>query len=97
MVVQGLSKAGTDNVRSFDVAAGFSVEPVDVRRGEPPLDHFQDPKHVQSKMVANQPPPLLPKSIINHPKDDPTLGPVLGKFVGTFRYVYLLPMLEDSS
>jgi hypothetical protein len=97
MVVQDLSKDGTDSVRSFDVAAGFSFVPVDGRRGEPPLDHFQDPRHVKPQIVAKPPPSPLPKTIVNHPKDDPTLGPVLGKFVGTFRYVYLLPTLANSS
>ena len=95
MVVQGLTKDGTDDVRSFDVAPGFSITEVDGHRGEAQTDHPQVQKPLR-KLVSNVP-VLQPRKIDVHPNDDLTLGPVLGKFVGTFRYVYLLQTLPNYS
>jgi hypothetical protein len=81
MVVEDLSKTGTDNVRSFDVSTTFSVQPVDGVPASAP--------GIMKRLVSNPPPQDAPKPLQNHPKDDSKLGPVLGKFVGTFRHVYL--------
>jgi hypothetical protein len=84
MVLLGLKKSEDDNVRSFDVKPRFSIRAVDGLRG----DEEQETKNSGhfAAMVRGVP-ALLSKSIVNHPDDDPTLGTVLGKFVGTFRYV----------
>lgn len=83
MVVQGLANEVTDDVRSFDVAPGFSISEVDGRRGGVQTDHPQGQKPL-GRLVSNVP-VLHPRQINVHPNDDPTMGPVLGKFVGTFQ------------
>lgn len=89
MVVEDVGKTGTDSVRSFDVSTTFSVQPVD---GVP-----ASATGITKRLVANPPPPDAPKPLKNHPKDDTKLGPVLGKFVGTFRHVYLSSVDIDQT
>jgi len=74
----------TDSVRSFAVEPGFSIRQVDGRRG----GEQQRPPSDQKPVSGLDPdtPLVEPKKITSHPKDDTaTLGPVLGKFVGTFQ------------
>jgi hypothetical protein len=84
MVLLGVKTSEDDNVRSFDVKPSFSMRAVDGLRG----DEEQETKHgghltARVRDVSAS----VSKSIVNHPDDDPTLGTVLRKFVGTFGYV----------
>lgn len=85
MVVQGLPINGVEDVLSLNVPSEFSMVAVDGRRGDTPTDHSKGAQNQSFIMKSEEPPPS--PSIFFHPDDDSTLGNVLSKFVGTFRYV----------
>lgn len=84
---------GTESVRSFDVSPNFSIRAVDGLRDGPPVYGGGQAQKPLGRAPAQPVPELKSSVIFNHPDDDPRLGPVLGKFVGTFRYLYLLQLL----
>ena len=83
MVLKTFLNDAIDDVRSFGVDPTFSMRAVDGVREDtlPSTPHVQKP---MMKVVAK--PPQVEQKIFNvHPSDDQALGPILGKFVGTFR------------
>ncbi|KAF2179648.1 hypothetical protein K469DRAFT_673912 [Zopfia rhizophila CBS 207.26] len=83
MATQTLPSEITDSVRSFVVPRNFSIQAVDGRRAGPQTDQPQGQKPLSLADIPKVPPP---PTLETHPNDNPdNLGPVLGKFVGTFQ------------
>ena len=97
MAAETLPSDITDCVRRFVVSTDFSICEIDGRRSPQPavVPCAQIPLAPNSAVDVNKPPiqrglsdiPTLgvPLKLPTHPNDDPRLGPVLGKLVGTYQ------------
>jgi hypothetical protein len=80
MVLNLWTNDAIKDARSFGVDPSFGIKSVDQGRQQPTDSQTAGQKTLG---VSRLPRPDL-KEIITHPPPDPALGPVLGKFVGTF-------------
>ena len=83
MVVKIFLNDAIDDTRSFGVDPSFSMRSIDTNHKELANGQGAAQKPIVARMVSKPPRPDL-KEQAAHPADDIILGPVLGKFVGTF-------------